>query len=199
MLEHLHKPVYEKRIKVLSDLIVPKLQDDEHLVDVGSGYGGLGNAILEEAQGTKRITVTGLEKKPRGGEKIETVGFDGYSIPAKDEEYDVTILADVVHHEEKPMELLKEVARVTKRMMIIKDHIPQGILAQSRISLIDWAANDPYGVKCLYRYFTVEQWQDIYKELGMTIGEEITSINLYPPLINMLFGKRLQYIAFVYK
>lgn len=196
LLSRLHKPIYEKRIQVLSSLILESLEDGDRILDIGSGFGALGERLLKAAaEAGKGIDIQGLEKHPRGGEQIETLAFDGYDIPCENGHYDVVILADVVHHEEDYMRLLKEAARVTRRLLIIKDHTPVGFLGHARICFMDWAANSPYGVKCLYRYFPAARWRSIFDELGLEVVRELESIRLYPQPFNVLFGNRLQYFA----
>lgn len=196
LLAKLHKPIYEHRIKVLDGLIQKHLRDGDKVLDIGSGFGALGHLLETSAtKAAKKVSVTGLEKHPRGNELIKTLAFDGYHFPAEDSSYDVVILADVVHHEEDFMALLREASRVTRRYLIIKDHTPCGFLGQQRVSLIDWAANNPYGVKCLFRYFSAEKWHSIFEELGLNPTEEHDSIALYPEPFNFLFGNRLQYLA----
>jgi ubiquinone/menaquinone biosynthesis C-methylase UbiE len=197
-LAFLHKPIYEHRIEVLSRVISEQLQEGDRVLDVGSGFGALGARLRATAESKgQTIEVEGIEKHPRGGEAIHTLSFDGYQIPCADDAYDVTILADVVHHEEDFMRLLKEVARVTKRIMIIKDHTANGFLGYQRICFMDWAANSPYGVKCLYRYFSAAEWRAIYQKLGGSVAVELESIKLYQGPVNVIFGNKLQYLAVV--
>jgi ubiquinone/menaquinone biosynthesis C-methylase UbiE len=195
MLKALHAPIYAKRIQVLTELIVCTLQEGDRVLDVGCGVGALGKAIQDHPDCPAGVVVSGCEKYPRGNEAIPVIGFDGYKIPAEDQAFEVTILADVVHHEPNPDALLSEVARVTGRSLIIKDHIEQGLLARQRICLIDWAANAAWGVKCLFRYFSTEEWQDHFQKRGFQIETDLKSIDLYPPVFNLLFGRRLQYYA----
>ena len=86
-------------------------------------------------------------------------------------------------------------AVVAGRTLIIKDHARNGVLAQQRISFIDWAANAPYGVPCLYRYNSVEEWRASHAKHDLSIAAERTTINLYPPVVNLMFGRGLQYFA----
>jgi hypothetical protein len=107
----------------------------------------------------------------------------------------VVILADVLHHEASPDRLIDQCARISRRLLIIKDHQIAGLLAWQRIALIDWAANAPYGVPCLYRYNTPAQWTQTHTDHGFTVLRELKSMRLYPPVFNLLFGRRLQYFA----
>lgn len=192
LMSTMHAPIYESRLRVLVSHITSHLRPGDRVLDVGCGGGTLGAALMEAADG---VTVSGLERFKRGGEPIEVVEYDGGDIPLDDDSYDVVILADVLHHEEDPDRLIDECARVSSRLLIIKDHKVQGLLAHARISFMDWAANAPYGVKCLYRYNTLPAWRTSHERHELGLVEEMTSMKLYPPVVNVVFGGTLQYLA----
>ena len=191
----LHAPIYEARLAELVRRITPHLRAGDRVLDVGCGVGTLGKAILGAPGCPEGVRVEGLERVKRGGEPIEVHEYDGRTIPHPDGAYDAVILADVLHHEPDPDRLLDECARVSRRLLVIKDHQLQGPLARTRISVMDWAANAPYGVPCLYRYNTPAQWTASHRRLGARADEELRSMKLYPPGWNLVFGGRLQYMA----
>lgn len=196
LLARLHAPVYRKRLSVLVDLVLPHLRDGDMVLDVGCGTGTLGAALRSAASDRGiNIRVEGLERFPRGGEPIGVTSYGGGSFPFADQNFDVVIVADVLHHELQPDALLSECVRVSKRHVVIKDHQLSGPLAQARVSLIDWAANAPHAVKCLYHYNRPEQWDAILRGLRLTTESVYRSINLYPAGFNFFFGRRLQYLA----
>ncbi len=191
LLRKLHAPVYRRRLEVLVDLLGNYLAEGEDLLDVGCGAGTLGEAV-RKAHG---ITVTGLETSVRDGCAIPVDPYDGETIPREDGSIDSVLLADVLHHEERPEQLLKEAARVARKRVIVKDHKVGAFLAWPRISLIDWAANAGYGVRCLFRYPSLDGWHTLFSDCGLHIEEELGSIDLYPAGLNALFGRKLQYLA----
>jgi hypothetical protein len=105
------------------------------------------------------------------------------------------ILADVLHHEEDLNPRLADCVRISRRLVIIKDHKPDGPFGHARISLMDWAANDPYSVPCLYRYQTLAEWREIFRKHGLHIDQEWTRLRLYPFPYWLFFTDRLQYMA----
>lgn len=195
VMRHLHAGVYASRLAELTRLIIPHLRQDDRVLDVGCGGGALGRAILDAPDRPAGVRVSGLERIRRGGEAIPVTEYDGRVIPHPDRSIDVVILADVLHHEPDPHRLLAECARIAKRLVIIKDHQLAGPFARWRIMLLDWAANAPYGVPCLYRYNTRRQWLRWRRRHRLDPIQELTSMKLYPPPYNGLFGNRLHYFA----
>lgn len=191
----MHRPVYESRLRVLSAAVIAYLQAGDEVLDIGCGFGALGRAIMDHDDCPEGTTVRGVERVKRGGEAIDVEAYDGIKLPYEDNHVDVTILADVLHHDEQPDRLLAEAARVSRRMVIVKDHKVDGPLAQSRISLMDWAANSPYGVPCLYRYPTLAGWHEQQDRLGLTRVGETRAMPLYPAPYAWFFTPRLQYLA----
>ncbi len=189
----LHRPIYEKRIKVLTGLIAPYLRDADRVLDVGCGTGRLGEMLRDRtAQLGTRVEVCGLEKFKRGDEPIPVTQYSGGAFPFPDRSFDAVMMADVLHHESDPEALLRECIRISRRLIIIKDHQIAGFLAYPRICLIDWAANAPYGVKCLFRYHTQTEWRALLDRFQLDLVADYPRINLYPPVVNWLFGRRLQ-------
>jgi ubiquinone/menaquinone biosynthesis C-methylase UbiE len=155
LLAHVHqKYAYQPRLQVLTDCFAANLESGDRVLDVGCGSGILGAALARHLPG---LVVEGVETSPRGGEPIRVHAYRGGALPFSDDSYDVVILADVLHHDRDPLNVLKECARVASRRVIVKDHLKHGGVSYLRISALDWAANQPYGVDCLYTYWTREE------------------------------------------
>ena len=193
----LHRSVYAARIRGLVEKLAPFLQTGDQVLDVGCGIGALGRAIMDSPLSPQNVTVSGLERVRRGNELIAVDEYDGRTIPHPDNSFDVVILADVLHHEADPNRLLAECMRISRRFIVIKDHKPDGLFGYRRICLLDWAANDPYAVPCLYRYQTLSEWRKMFAEHRLEIDHEWTRLRLYPFPYWLFFTDRLQYMAVV--
>ncbi len=199
LLKTLHKPVYERRITVLANMIAPCLQAGDNVLDVGCGSGMLGARVLKHKDCPSGVSYVGLEKSKRGAEPIEVIEYATGPLPFADQEFDVVILADVLHHEPQENFLLSEATRVSKHLLLVKDHKREGFLGFWRICFLDWVANNPYQVGCLYRYHTQREWHCIFEDLNLLVMKEEKSIDLYPALFNLVFGRQLQYFAVLHK
>src|SRR5437016_5540602 len=195
----LHAPVYKQRVAVLADAILSHARANDLILDVGCGSGILGKVILDSPRCPDGVRVVGLELNKRGGEPIEVQTYDGQTFPFKDDTVELVILADVLHHEAFPGRLLAESIRVTKRIVFIKDHKVEGFFARQRISFLDWAANTGHGVKCLFLYNTKPEWNRFLSRFPVRITSEINCMDLYPPILNWIFGRRLHYCAVLQK
>lgn len=195
MMSAMHRPVYESRLRELVRRILPHLQAGDRVLDVGCGNGTLGQTLLDAPGCPQQMTIEGLERVVRGGEPIAVHAYDGVAMPFGEATYDVVILADVLHHEEHPDQLIAECVRVSRRLVVIKDHQIRGAFAQQRVSFMDWAANAPYGVPCLYRYQTPQEWSATLARHDLRVVERMDCMKLYPPIVNTVFGGRLQFMA----
>jgi SAM-dependent methyltransferase len=195
LMKTLHAPVYRTRTAALLRQIVPELRQNDRVLDVGCGSGVLAAALRDDASAPEGLHVEGLERVRRRDEAIPVTEYDGSTIPLGDHSFDVVMLLDVLHHEPDPDQLIRECRRITRRLLIIKDHQRSGLFAWSRIALMDWAANAPYDVPCLYRYNTPAEWADSHRRLKLRPLSELHSMRIYPPFYDLWFGGSLQYFA----
>ena len=190
-----HDPVYGSRLRELVHCIIPHMREGDRVLDVGCGRGALGQVLLSHPDCPPGAHVDGLERKECVHRLDEEQRYDGEAFPYEDRTFDIVILADVLHHDAEPERLLRECIRISKRLIIIKDHQVEGLLAQARLVLLDWVANLPYGVPCLYKYLTPLQWKQLRQRHALVLEHEMTSMHPYSPGLNLIFGGRLHYFA----
>lgn len=195
----LHKPVYKSRMACLGNAIIPYLSENDKVLDVGCGFGEFSAFISRNEKTPKKVNITGVEKFVRPNTLIEIKEMKNDNIPFGDNYFDCVMILDVLHHERDWSHLLDECIRVSKKFVIIKDHRVTSKLSYYRICLLDWLANKPYNIECLYRYFTLDKWREIFMQKKMEIIKEDLSLKLYPNIYQVMFPGKLQYLVVLKK
>ena len=183
---------YGPRIEALSKIIARQLRETDHVLDVGCGNGRLAAACMKIVPG---VDFHGLERSPRGGEPISVSRLEGDRFPFEDGAFDVVLLADVVHHEPTPDVLLKECRRVSRRLVLLKDHWHKNSFQYLRICALDFAANYAVGVRCLYLYGTPDTWRRLVDAAGLAMLSTESPLRLYRQPFEALFGGSLHFFA----
>ena len=162
------------------------------MLDVGCGDGLIARLINEWRTD---IHLRGLDVQVRERTYIPVERFDGEVIPYDDASFDGVMFVDVLHHTHDPMVLLREAIRVARQVVVIKDHMLDGLLAGPILRAMDWVGNSRYNVSLPYNYWTKQKWLQAFDTLGMEIGSWTTQLKLYPWPTSCLFDRSLHFVA----
>ena len=188
--------VYDRRIDVLARHLVELIPRDATVLDVGSGDGSLAKRILS-ARADLRIS--GVDVMVRPNTHIPVQPFDGVRLPFSDDAFDVVMMVDVLHHAAEQGALLREVRRVAKRRVVIKDHYADGVLASATLRFMDWVGNARHGVALPYAYWSAGRWRKELAAAGLRVVDERSRLGLYPWPASLLFDRGLHFIAVLEK
>jgi SAM-dependent methyltransferase len=186
------KLVHQRRVAVLVERVKAMLPASSTLLDVGCGDGTIAKHLSQTVPG---LTVTGVEYAPRGNCAIPCAGFDGVHLPFPDKSFDGCMFIDVLHHSLDPLSILRDAARVCRSFILIKDHLAENALDYWTLRLMDWVGNRPHGVVLPYAYLSLEQWEKLYRDVGLTEQKVNRVITLYPPPFSFIFGRNLHFIS----
>jgi SAM-dependent methyltransferase len=184
--------IYGRRVRRLSELLSQLLPQADSVLDVGCGDGRLAWS-LQKARPELRIE--GVDVLMRERTWIHVRSFDGRTLPYADSSFDAVILVDVLHHTLDPLALLRESLRVSRRWLIIKDHILQGLAAGMRLRFMDYAGNSDHRVALPYNYMTEKQWEEFEQMLNVRLISKRRSLGLYRWPLDYIFGAGLHFIA----
>ena len=156
-------PVYKRQ---LASQLVSLCEDGARILDVGCNDGHVAALMVERKPSLKIVGVDVQADKPA---MIERRVYDGRNLPFPDDSFDVAMVNDVLHHITDMGALLKEMARVSKRYIIIKDHQKLGFFSHIWLSLADYLGNVPYGIPCVFNYKSLREWKHLFNELNLKL------------------------------
>ena len=197
LIKTLHqKLVFTRRAEILSSKLISFIPDGASVLDIGCGDGKIGLLLKQK---NSSIAIQGLEISPRPNCFIECKKFDGLSIPFKNSSTDVCVLVDVLHHTLYTKELLEETCRVSRKYVLIKDHLCENQLDFITLKVMDWIGNRPHGVKLVYNYLSHARWLEYFSSCQLTVVEWSKKIPLYPFPVNKIAGRNLHFVALLQK
>jgi SAM-dependent methyltransferase len=193
LIEKLHGTyVSGRRVRVLSGHLAGLIPKDARLLDVGCGDGYATRMICDKRPD---VDVHGIDVLMRPESYIKITQFDGEVIPFDNKSFDTVMFVDVLHHVQDPVTLLREAIRVTRKNILIKDHILEGLLAGPTLRFMDQTGNARYGVALTYNYWPRQKWLETFKSLGLTVKQWNAELGLYPWPANWLFERSLHFVA----
>jgi SAM-dependent methyltransferase len=193
LLDSIHgRHIFQRRVRVLSRHLAEVLPTNATVLDVGCGDGLIAKRVLDLRPD---LQLRGLDVFIRLQTHVPVDWFDGHTLPLADQSVDCVTFVDVLHHTPDPAHLLREAARVARRAIVLKEHASEGLLAGPTLRLMDWVGNARHGVVLPYNYWTKDRWHRTFAQLGLMIGVWRDQLGLYPPPLNLLFERRLHFIA----
>jgi SAM-dependent methyltransferase len=190
----LHKHlVFSRRTRILAQHLSAAIPaDTATLLDVGCGDGTIDALLLRDRPA---LSIAGVDVLLRPDSRIPVHLFDGKHLPFNDNAFDTVTFVDVLHHTADPAILLKEARRVARIAVVLKDHVPEGLLAYATLRFMDSVGNAHHGVVLPYNYWTRAQWRQGFESAGLTVAQWTDNLRLYPPPASWIFERKLHFVT----
>jgi SAM-dependent methyltransferase len=159
---------------------------------VGCGDGKLSSELIRLRPD---LRIQGIDLRRAADAPTYCSVYDGRRIPHEPHAFDVVQLVDVLHHAQDPIALLRECRRVTKSLIIVKDHLCRGAMDRSILAWMDKIGNARYGVPLYYEYWNKTRWKKAFETVGMGIATWDERLNLYPWPLNLVGDRNLHFIS----
>jgi ubiquinone/menaquinone biosynthesis C-methylase UbiE len=158
--------IYKRK---LAKNIALLLDNNSKILDVGCDNGSVAKRIMEINPSLK---IVGIDIQSRCLSMIPRKMYDGRKIPYPDKSFDIVMAIDVLHHTKDILSLLKEMKRVSKKYILIKDHMIYSFFSRCLISFTDYVANLRYGIRCIFNFLSFKEWDSYFKKAGLRIVEQ---------------------------
>jgi ubiquinone/menaquinone biosynthesis C-methylase UbiE len=170
IVKNIFHPIYKKQV---AQYIANLCDEDSKILDYGCGDGKISKILISIKS---KIQIQGIDLENRNCEIPITI-CTKEKIPYSDNTFDTTIAIDVLHHNESIYHALKEIKRVTKKYIIIKDHTANNSLESALVYCSDYLTNSFYKIKCFCNYPTLQNWYDFFDMLNLKIIEQPKNLN----------------------
>ena len=179
-------PFFEKlsdamrnREKIIVGQVLPYLKGIKgKVVDYGAGSGKVAQGI----KGALGLDIEGFDvssfKHP--SVTIPLTQFNGRDVPVEDGHYEAAVITNVMHHEEKNEDIIKELSRIVSRKIVVIETIPldESLEARERCFATDAFWNRFFfnaGVPVPGTYEMPEKWIERFKRYGWkcTVSEAL--------------------------
>ncbi len=184
--------VFGRRARVLAEALAPLIPQGAKVLDIGCGDGTIAGLLAIQRPD---LTIEGVELAPRAACRIACRAYDGEHLPFSDRAFEVCLFVDVLHHTRDVTQLLREAARVSRSLVLLKDHLSENSFDHAILRAMDWVGNRPHGVTLTYNYQSFRQWQEHFTACGLRVGQLSTDLQLYPLPFSLLFGRKLHFVA----
>jgi len=188
--------VFSRRVRVLAECLSARIPPGSAVLDIGCGDGTIGNLLAERGS---EISIEGVEFAARPQCGIRCRPFDGAKLPFPDWTFDVCLFVDVLHHTDDVTILLREARRVTRRFVLIKDHLSENWFDFKTLQFMDWVGNRPHGVRLPYNYQSRKEWEASFAKCGLSIAQWTSEVPLYPFPFSLLVSRGLHFVALLEK
>ena len=110
--------------------VLPHLDKNEKNLDIGCGNGMITHTLRQQGFPCTPLDVADLAIMP----DVDVIVYDGLIMPFEEKEFDAALLLTVLHHTPDPVPVLKETARVAKKIIIIEDIVDTGLTMESLLN-----------------------------------------------------------------
>jgi ubiquinone/menaquinone biosynthesis C-methylase UbiE len=153
--------------------VLPHFNQSEKIIDIGSGNGMVTHTLSQQNFNCTPIDVADLSII----EAVKPLVYDGVNMPFEDNTFDTGLLLTVLHHTPDPIPVLKESARIAKKIIIIED-IYNNKIQQYMTYAMDTLVNFGHS-SMTYQNKSDSEWKITFDELGLELVKESTKSVLF--------------------
>ena len=132
-------------------------------LDFGSGDGWFAQRVRTTGVASEVVAIDVLTRRRPF---VAPLLYDGQRLPFPDRSFDLVYAVDVLHHCPEPIVGLREMLRVSRGDVVLKDHTFNNRAERVLLGLLDELGNRRFGVPSLYRYQRGWEWLPEFAAAG---------------------------------
>lgn len=181
MLKYLMKPLCLSKARKVVDACQPYLKGN--ILDVGAGR----CLVAKEIVSRTGFPISCIDVKNLNETELNLKVYDGKKIPFRSGSFYTVLLVYVLHHCEKPEDVLNECIRVSKkRIIIFEDFGPVKMM-----HALDYFSNKVlHGVETPLNFKSEAKWLSLFKSMGLKpvhIARDVEKQWFYPFVKHRMF------------
>lgn len=181
---------YRRRILAQMKATLAPLGPIATALDFGSGDGYFASQLRDQAVVG---AITPVDVVERAQNFVRPQLYDGKRLPFDDRSFDLTYSVDVIHHCPDPMAALVDLARCTRRWLLLKDHQQQGPIGNFTLAVLDELGNRRFGIPSPYLYQRGWQWLKWIEANGFVRRAFVHPMSCHTGVLGLT--NRLQFLA----
>ncbi len=158
-------PYRQRIVPMLRDLLQQRAPAGRTL-DFGSGDGWFAKQMGDSGMVRELVPV---DVQARLDSFVEPLLYDGIRLPFEDRSFDLVYSVDVLHHCPDPLGSLRDLARCSDRLLLLKDHTWRTRFGKLTLAVLDELGNRKFGIPCLYKYQRRWDWFPVIESEGFRL------------------------------
>ena len=161
----------ENIVSDLIELFKPHLEGIHSVLDIGTGTSVPIHVFALNFPEFKYVTTDIADIRIR--KELPFVIYDGKNLPFRNQEFDVSILNETLHHCEDPYTVLNEARRVSASVYVI-EHFANPRTDINELIKTEIQALESFKIVCdFYKPFTQRSLFGLFKRTGLKVMDEI--------------------------
>lgn len=174
-------PFLNSKAKRIGGEIVKLAKSSKKILDFGCGDMILTKFVTDKLPKSK---VSGIDVIDTNLTDLKPIIYPGDKIPFKDSSFDLAYVVFVLHHIQEQEKSLLELARVTKKLIIVEE-VYNNVFEKYLTFIHDWIVNraESLEVNIPFTFHSDLEWKRIFKKIGFKLVSEKRAYQL--PFLNL--------------
>jgi hypothetical protein len=171
--------------------LISELGTIDQAIDVGAGDGWAAKTLMEEGLILQCRPVDILRRQEV---VLEPLLYDGTTLPFEDRSMTLAYAIDAAHHAADPVRFVRELARVSRRWVVLKDHTYRSVIGAWMLRLLDEIGNRRFAIGSPGHYQAGDSWFAVLRGEGFVLRKIVHPARCHIGALGAATN-RLQFVA----